>query len=210
MRDISKAISLNPDLAKAYANRGWIYKSNSEYPKAVADFSRAIELEPQNPTVYTYRASCYMEMGQMDKAVKDLDKSISLDDSEPNPNALSTLAVLKEQLGDYKTSTELFQKVVQSRPDDALGYYNLGLSLGKQGKINEAIKAFSKSIGLDSNFREAYFKRAIAYEFLGDSDMARGDFMKALSIQADRATGSSAREQANSDKVKETLSLSRR
>ncbi len=50
--DITKALSLNPDLAKAYANRGWIHKSVGECQKRCARLQSALELEP-TPQLFT-------------------------------------------------------------------------------------------------------------------------------------------------------------
>jgi Flp pilus assembly protein TadD len=144
-------------------------------------------------------------MGLMDKAVRDLDKSVSLEGSGVNPDTLSMLATLKEQLGDFKASLELFQRVVQLRPDDASTHYNLALALGKQGKIIEAIDHFTTSIKLNPNLREAYLKRGIAYEFMGARQAARSDFARALSMQVNELHGFSPREPVYLEKVKETV-----
>ncbi|KPK91636.1 hypothetical protein AMJ80_07160, partial [bacterium SM23_31] len=43
-------------------------------------------------------------------------------------------------------------------------YYNQGIELKKQNKIDEAIKAFNKAVEKDKTFAEAYYELALAYQ----------------------------------------------
>ena len=42
----SEAIRLDPAYANAYCNRGTVYFTQGDLPRALADFNKAIELEP--------------------------------------------------------------------------------------------------------------------------------------------------------------------
>jgi tetratricopeptide (TPR) repeat protein len=44
--DYTKAISLDPNDATAYTNRGLAYESKGEVDRAIADYTKAIEINP--------------------------------------------------------------------------------------------------------------------------------------------------------------------
>jgi tetratricopeptide (TPR) repeat protein len=74
----SKAIKINPKLAKAYNNRGIAYTWQKKYDLAIADFNKAIELDPKNGKTYNNRAIVYSYQGENKKALQDLQKAQSL------------------------------------------------------------------------------------------------------------------------------------
>lgn len=49
LRDLSKAIELNPNIDFAYFNRGLVKKATGDVEGALADFSAALKLNPSNP-----------------------------------------------------------------------------------------------------------------------------------------------------------------
>ncbi len=89
----SKAIKINPKLAKAYNNRGVAYIWKKKYYLAIADFSKAIELDPKNGKAYNNRAIAYSYEGETDKALKDLKKAQSLGIAV-NPDFLKEIEAL--------------------------------------------------------------------------------------------------------------------
>jgi len=76
--DFTKTIELNPKYAPAYADRGSIYSSRTQWDMAIADFSKAIELDPVYAYAYNYRGFAYSQKGQKELAVADLKMCISL------------------------------------------------------------------------------------------------------------------------------------
>jgi tetratricopeptide (TPR) repeat protein len=55
--DFSKALDLDPRLAKAHYNRAAVYRTKSEIDPAIADYSKAIEIDPQYSNAYFSRDS---------------------------------------------------------------------------------------------------------------------------------------------------------
>lgn len=74
----SKAIKIDPKMAKAYNNRGIAYIWKKQYDLAVADFTQAIKLDPKNGKAYNNRAIVYSYQGDNTKALQDLHKAQSL------------------------------------------------------------------------------------------------------------------------------------
>ena len=62
-------------------------------------------------------------------------------------------------------------------------YYNKGNELMKAGKIDEAITAYSNSIKKFDRHANAYEKRGLAFQQLGEIDKAFADFQKATTLR---------------------------
>ena len=65
--DFTKALELNPRLAKVYY-KGNAYLKKGQYDKAITDFNKALELDPQYARSYLGRAIVYTMRKDYDKA----------------------------------------------------------------------------------------------------------------------------------------------
>ena len=81
IRDLTKAVELNPLLVSAYDNRGTVYKSLKDYGAAMRDYSKAIELKPDYARAYQNRGIIYHALKDTAAAMQDYDKAIELDSS---------------------------------------------------------------------------------------------------------------------------------
>ncbi len=77
--------------------------------------------------------------------------------------------------GDFSGASGDFSSVTKENPKDFAGHYNLGNSLYKEGKFEEAEQEFSKALALASSKKE---KMAAHYN-LGNALIKGGDFQKA-------------------------------
>ncbi|MHC4202919.1 MAG: tetratricopeptide repeat protein [Planctomycetota bacterium] len=75
--DLTKAIEIKPDHAKAYYHRGLAYANNYEYHRAIADYTKAIELEPDYAEAYYSRGRAYSSEGKAELAMRDLERAIA-------------------------------------------------------------------------------------------------------------------------------------
>ena len=73
--DLSRAISMAPQSAFLYYNRGNLYVQRKDYASAIADYSRAIELDPAMPEAYYNRGLARVESQQTAEGVDDLSKA---------------------------------------------------------------------------------------------------------------------------------------
>ncbi len=77
IRDYTRAISLDGDLAAAYNNRGIVYVSMGEYDDAASDFDRVIALEADNIAAYNNRSVIHALAGDYDAAITLLEENIA-------------------------------------------------------------------------------------------------------------------------------------
>ena len=76
--DISKAIQINPEFARAYYSRGLVYDAKGNSQRAVIDYNRAIEIDPGFAKAYAKRGIFYGRMGQNRRFCADLLKACEL------------------------------------------------------------------------------------------------------------------------------------
>jgi tetratricopeptide (TPR) repeat protein len=79
IRDYTKAIEADPNLADAYYNRGYVYIEMRKYKKAIADLDKAIELDAKYAPAYHVRGIAYFLKKKYTQAIADYDTAIELD-----------------------------------------------------------------------------------------------------------------------------------
>jgi len=117
------------------------------------------------------------------------------------------LGILKEKTGDYAAAINAFRHLDSLKPDDAEAHFNLGVALGKNGQIGEAIRELSKSLELNPKNREALLHRAVAFEFLGDRARASGDFAAAMALPEEKQSDKMLREPILTSRLKDMLTV---
>ena len=71
----TKAIEANPTIDVSYANRSYVYKSQSKFNEAIEDISKAINLSPNQVDYLFVRSELYIEISDFDNAIKDLNSA---------------------------------------------------------------------------------------------------------------------------------------
>ena len=54
---------MNPDLAVAHHNRGYVYYVKGEYDRAVTEYDKAIRLDPNDGDYYNHRGNAFYSKG---------------------------------------------------------------------------------------------------------------------------------------------------
>ena len=85
------------------------------------------------------------------------------------------------------STTDTNIKLEESHPDEALNYFNSGLTLYHQQKYDEAITQFKKAIEIKPDYAEAYYRCGLALSQLGQYDEAIAQFKKTIEIKPDYA-----------------------
>ena len=65
------ALSINPRLVEAYAERGFIYISYDNWNLALANLNRAIELDPDLAKAYNYRGMVFDSLQDSENALRN-------------------------------------------------------------------------------------------------------------------------------------------
>jgi tetratricopeptide (TPR) repeat protein len=87
--------------------------------------------------------------------------------------------------GVYATSETLWSDTVTKNPDAWMAQYNLGLALGKAGKLDEAIAHFRRAVQIKPGFAEAHNFFGTALLQAGRGQEAIEQYRQALRIKPD-------------------------
>ena len=93
------------------------------------------------------------------------------------------------QGGDYKTARKGFEKLSRKVKDNALIWYNLGLSYQYLDSHVDAIQSYRKSIKLNPKLEDAVVNLAISYKILGQPDQAKKTVSVLVKSKNPRAIG---------------------
>lgn len=103
----NRAISLKPDFAEAYTNRGAAKAELEQRAEAITDFDEAIRLKPDFAVAYYNRGITKAELGHHEDAIADFDEAIRL---KPDyAKAYNNRGVEKAELGRYDEAREDFE-----------------------------------------------------------------------------------------------------
>jgi tetratricopeptide (TPR) repeat protein len=76
--DYTKALDINPNIAKAYDNRGVAYALRGYPAPAIADFTMAIANDPKDAEAYNNRGHAYAQKDNLTQAIADYTKAIDI------------------------------------------------------------------------------------------------------------------------------------
>jgi len=76
--DFTKAIDIDPNLAKAYNNRGVAYAQEGSLSRAIADFTMSIANDPKDAQGYNNRGHAYANEGDFVQAIADYTQAIRI------------------------------------------------------------------------------------------------------------------------------------
>ena len=134
----NRAISLKPDYADAYNNRGNAKIALGQHNEAIADYDKAIQLKQNFAEAYNNRGVAKAELKQYEKAIADYDKAIQLkpdyaDAYNNRGNAKALLERYADAIADYDVAIRL-------KPDYAEAYNARGTAkvlLGQSAETSE-------------------------------------------------------------------------
>jgi len=141
MRDLDKAIELNPNNVDVFVARGAAYCSIGEYKKGLNDYDRAIKIDPQNVEIYLARGEAYSSIGNNKQAINDYDKALEIDPKDARIYSFRGYHFAKN--GSFEKGVDNIEKAIELDPQNAKYYYQLGwlfLNLGQAEKYVNALK----------------------------------------------------------------------
>ncbi len=145
-----KALSLDPDLAEAYAARGnilWTVANHFPHERAVREVQHAIALNPNLAEAHAELALIYYHIGLLEKAHEELQKAIALDplNSEWRRRSATNLIYM----GNYGEALTAMQGSERSFPRlstflAALALFQLGRKDEASARVEEYLRAHSE------------------------------------------------------------------
>ena len=78
LKDLNRALELDPHHIAAWFNRGTLYLEAGQPKKALPDLDRAVQLAPEVAGPYFNRAVAEWQLGKREEAIQDLERFIEL------------------------------------------------------------------------------------------------------------------------------------
>ncbi|XP_055011548.1 protein O-mannosyl-transferase TMTC3 [Boleophthalmus pectinirostris] len=159
-----QAISMRPDFKQAYISRGELLLKMNKLTEARDAYLRALDLDRTNADLWYNLAIVHIEMKEPQEALTNFNHALEI--SPKHKLALFNSALLMQESGDPKFWPEAnrrFLLYVQEEPQDANGYFNLGMLAMDANEDEAAERWMKKAIRLQPGFRSALFNLALLY-----------------------------------------------
>ena len=154
------------DNSEVYYNMGYIKSLRGELEDALICFRRATTINSHHARAYRQMGLIYQKLGKEEEA----------------KNSLELAAEIHMERNQDSEAEEVFNTVLTLRPDTTNVYNSLGIIYRRQGRLDEALKAYEKALKVHRNDEFIYFNIARVHLDLGDSQAAQDYLRQALAV----------------------------
>lgn len=132
---------------------------------------RAIELAPQFQPARYQLAVLLHRRNESARALTEVERLLGED--ARNPAYRNLAAVILSRIGDYERSSRIYADLLAEHPGNAKVWLSYGHVLKTEGRQDESVDAYRRSLALDPAFGEAYWSLANLKTFrFSDADIA--------------------------------------
>jgi tetratricopeptide (TPR) repeat protein len=155
---------------------------------AINYLKKALEIHPTYKNAYLILGNCYHYLKQYEQAVPYYETAIRFDPGFTD--AIQNIGINYRELGRYygqklndlDKATEALKKAYKYRSNEYETVRLLGISLGRNGKHQEAVLYFEEALKLKPNLAGAYVNLGNAYMHIGNDTKAKELFTKAVEL----------------------------
>lgn len=155
-QNIDKALVRQPQMAEAYAVKGYISFMLNNFDSAIQDYDKAIQLNPSLAIAYMWKNLALDSIQRFDEAFLALEKSIELD-----PLFLTgtyNLGVDLNRQGRFDKAKLVFQQLQKDFPKSTFSYQGLADMYFSQGDLVGAISEIKNAIIISPDNQELVHK----------------------------------------------------
>ena len=169
---------------------GYSYFFLEDYTKAEKHFLKVYEQEPDNEKACDFLVGTYIALGEIEEENGNSEKAIEYaleakKYAKTRENKIDTeifLASLYNRHMRYTEAEEILRPILAKNKRDIEGNYELGYSLFKQERYEEALEYFLKLEKLDDADEWLYQKIGICYKNLDEKEKALKYYLKAVEL----------------------------
>lgn len=180
--DVSEALRLEPQNARAILVRAKIADVQDRDDEALADYDRAAQLDPQDPLCFIARSYIWAGRADYDRAIADLTAAIAL---------LPSDAQLWGQRGwccaskrDFDRALSDFSEAIRLDPTDAFAYSRRAAMHLRRQQYDQALADAEAAVRLDPKMAHGFAVRGVALAAQGKMDEALRDFDESIRLDA--------------------------
>lgn len=182
-RSFFAAILRAPRFAEAYQSLGVTLAARGNGEDAAAAFRRAVEERPEWVEAHLNLAAV-LANGRQPQAAFAVYRNLLA--RHPQNGHFLFLAGTAALNADFLDEAErLLRQALLRAPRDAGTMNNLGLALGRMGRVGEAVHMFRKAVAIKADYVEAWFGLAAALDAQGESDAALAAYRTVAELRPD-------------------------
>ncbi len=142
-KEVEKALALNPNLADAYTQLGWI-KNIYVWDWTGADeaYKKGLELEPENANLINGASYLAATLGRFNEAIKLAHRAIEID--PVNFLGYYNLGLYTWYTGLFDESIDAFKKCLELNPRRPFAHMQIGIDYFEKGKPDLALTEIQK------------------------------------------------------------------
>jgi len=145
-------ITISPNNADAYKNRGVSYMKVDQFDLAIKDFEKAKDIFPELKGLYSNLGVAWYYKKDYEKAIENYNIEIQM--APENSVAYFNRALCLSELNKNKEALDDLTRTLEIKPDFYWAICYKGDLLAKQGNTEEAIKAYKEAIS--QNVEDTY------------------------------------------------------
>ena len=192
-----KALSIKPDLAPAWCNRGVALRRLKRPHEALASYDRALAIRPEHPAALLNRRNTLSQLKRHGEALADYDRLLALKHEAPRRSSGVATRSLNSvvRMRRWRATTERFR----STPSLPEALCNRGLALKRLERFDEALASYDEALSINPDFTnapvkpllseleiaEGFYGRGGVLQEMGRWDEALSSYDKSLSIRPD-------------------------
>ncbi|PYS70208.1 MAG: hypothetical protein DMF69_14330, partial [Acidobacteria bacterium] len=172
-RDYPRELAYLYGLAAAYWTRG-------EVVETARLMNTYVALDPDSPSGWYLLGAALLRQERYPQAQKALQQSLNL---KADSDTEYLLGVSFEKVGNRVAATEIFRKIVKSRPDHAAAHAALGTAYREANDYAQARVELERAVELDANDLRANYQLGLVYAKLGEKEAAQKMFDRAEELR---------------------------
>jgi len=177
----SEAISIDPRLAQAYANRGETYARTGQLDEALVDLDKAIELDLGLGAVRASRGRVHFLRHEYDAALADYEEALRL-----APDIAPFLRICQGDIwlarGETGQAIRMYGEALEHQKSRAAALCSRGLAWFLRDDFDRALTDLDEAIGLAPGEAVAYNNRGAVFLKQGDYARALTDLQTAIGL----------------------------
>ena len=179
MDDANAAVDAAPQLADAYALRGWL-RTETDLDGALKDLNTALEISPRFFNAFLQRAEVWRRRDELAKAIADLTAAIEVEPK--NAVAYFQRSQIFTARGEHRQAIDDLTAALQFNPGEADWLLHRANEWRLSGNAAKAIEDCQVVLANEPKNLRAYGQMAQAHSLAGQGEQALEDFAAALQI----------------------------
>jgi tetratricopeptide (TPR) repeat protein len=158
---IDLALSLDPNNAVAWHNKGTCLARLGRNEEALASFEHVLALDPSGAYTWSNRGACLAKLNRVPEALDSFKQALELDPGSALIWHDKGLCLLG--LENYQEALEAFERSLRFDPHDASAWRGKAKCLLKLERFEQTLKACDHALSLDPGSVEAWNNKGISH-----------------------------------------------